>query len=423
MKPGLMTYVAALMLAAVSAPMQGQSMRDSIEIVFRQGHSDIDTTLSGNRDGLERMSGLLQTISGCDSVYHIRKIVVTGAASPEGSVGINNRLSHSRAMRIFDRLASQTALPDSLTAFSFVGRYWNGLYRMVDEDHATPGRDEALGLIAAIEEDVRNGNAEPSEKLARLKSLEGGRAYQYMYSRMFPSLRATRLYVNYLKRLPRQAWPLPAVTATAPSPSAMTLPTGLTSPVRTRKPWYMAVKTNMLLDALALPNIGAEVYVGKNISVGANWMYGWWDNDHRHRYWRAYGGDLTARWWFGRKAAVKPLTGHHLGVFAGVVTYDFEFGGRGYMGGLPGRPLWDRCNLFAGVEYGYSLPVASRLNLDFSIGIGYMGGNYLEYVPEGRHYLWESTHRLNWFGPVKAEISLVWLIGHGNVNSGKGGKR
>ncbi|MDE6370677.1 MAG: hypothetical protein K2K92_04220, partial [Duncaniella sp.] len=230
----------ALILAAVSVPVQGQSLRDSIDIVFRQGHSDIDTTLPGNRDGLERMSGLLETISGCDSLYHIKKIVVTGAASPEGSVGINNRLSHSRAMTIFDRLASETALPDSLTAFSFLGRDWNGLYGMVMADSATPGRDEALRLIADIEEDVRNGNAEPSEKLARLRDMEGGRTYRYMYSRMFPSLRATRLYVSYFKRMPQTAWPMPAVTAAISSPSAMTLPTGLSSRVRARKPWYMA---------------------------------------------------------------------------------------------------------------------------------------------------------------------------------------
>ncbi len=91
------------------------------------------------------------------------------------------------------------------------------------------------------------------------------------------------------------------------------------------------------------------------------------------------------------------------------------------MGGRPHGSLWDKCNYFAGVEYGYSLPIARRLNLDFTLGIGYMGGEYLKYVPQDGKYLWQSTHKLHWFGPTKAEISLVWLIGCGNYNSRKGG--
>ena len=93
------------------------------------------------------------------------------------------------------------------------------------------------------------------------------------------------------------------------------------------------------------------------------------------------------------------------------------------MGGLPGGTLWDRCNINAGIEYGYSLPIGRRLNLDFTIGIGYIGGKYYEYVPRDGHYVWQSTHRLNWVGPTKAEVSLVWLIGCDNYNRRKGGVR
>ena len=91
------------------------------------------------------------------------------------------------------------------------------------------------------------------------------------------------------------------------------------------------------------------------------------------------------------------------------------------MGGLPGKTLWDRCMKVCGLEYGYSLPIARRLNIDFTIGIGYMGGKYMTYEPDDKFYVWKSTNKLNWFGPTKAEISLVWLIGNGNYNSGKKG--
>ena len=72
-----------------------------------------------------------------------------------------------------------------------------------------------------------------------------------------------------------------------------------------------------------------------------------------------------------------------------------------------------------GVEYGYSLPIAKRLNIDFTLGIGYLGGKYIKYIAADNKYLWQSTHKVNWFGPTKAEISLTWLIGHGNYNNSK----
>lgn len=189
------------------------------------------------------------------------------------------------------------------------------------------------------------------------------------------------------------------------------------------RPFRMALKSNLLSDALAVPEIGAEFYVGRDISLGARWMGAWWSNDRRHRYWRIYGGDVSARYWFGRAAKAKPLTGHHAGIYAGAFTFDFEWGGKAYMGGRPGGNIFDRCMLNVGLEYGYSLPVARRFNIDFTVGIGYIGGIVEKFMPEDGYYIWDSTTRRTWIGPTKAEVSLVWLIGRDNANRGKGGSR
>lgn len=195
-------------------------------------------------------------------------------------------------------------------------------------------------------------------------------------------------------------------------PAEIRISTGVdVMPEAQKKPWYAGVKTNMLYDALLVPNGGLEIYLGKNWSIDAYWMYAWWKSDRVHNYWRTYGGDVELRKWLGSAAKRKPLTGHHIGAYAQIVTYDFELGGRGY--------LADRWSYAAGVSYGYSLPVAKRLNIDFSIGLGYMGGEYKEYLPQDGHYVWQSTKRRHWIGPTKAEISLVWLIGRGNTNKTK----
>lgn len=181
----------------------------------------------------------------------------------------------------------------------------------------------------------------------------------------------------------------------------------------------VALKTNLLFDAALIPNIGVELYAGKNISIYGEWMYAWWSKNHRHRYWQTYGGDLGIRWWFGKKARESNLSGHHLGIYGGALIFDIELGDYGYMGGKPGGTLWDRCLVNSGIEYGYSLPIAKCLNIDFSIGVGYLGGKYIKYFPFDNDYYREKEYKLRFIGPTKAEISLVWLIGRGR--NGKGG--
>lgn len=182
-----------------------------------------------------------------------------------------------------------------------------------------------------------------------------------------------------------------------------------------RKPFTAAVKTNALLDLLAIPNAGLEISLGNRWSVAVNGHYAWWKSDARSWYWRTYGGDIALRRWFGSKTAGRLLTGHHAGIYGQMLTYDFAMGGRGY--------LADRWSHGAGLEYGYSLPIRKRLHVDFTLGVGYLGGEYKEYLPMDGHYVWQVTRNRHWFGPSKAEISLVWLLGGGNRTSEKGSSR
>ncbi|MDE6511863.1 MAG: DUF3575 domain-containing protein [Muribaculaceae bacterium] len=351
----------------------------------------------------------------------LTSVKVTGAASPEGSVKFNRYLSERRAEAIFNEFRHRNLISDSLTSFSFIGRDWRGLQQEVEADAKVPYRADVLSLLDRI-----NSDTPPTHPLEELKTLHNGQPYAYLLSNLFPELRASRLTLEYERlypaiRIPDLPLAWPNLTA-APAADILPLPIALGT-AKECHPFYMALKTNMLYDVLLLPNIGAEFFVGKNISLTADWMYGWWDRDRTHYYWRAYGGQLGGRWWFGKAAHEKPLTGHHLGLFAGVVTYDFELGKGGIMGGLPRGTLWDRCNFISGIEYGYSLPVARRLNIDFSLALGYMGGRYIKYEPKYGFYIWQSTHRLHWLGPTKAEISLVWLIGCDNWNRSKGGRK
>ena len=189
------------------------------------------------------------------------------------------------------------------------------------------------------------------------------------------------------------------------------------------KPFYMAIKNNMIYDLAAVPNLGVEFYLGKNFSISANYMHAWWKKEEKSFYWRYYGADASIRWWFGKPTRIKPLQGHHIGLNYQILTYDFQLGKTGIMAGMPNGNLVDRANHIVALEYGYSLPVAKRLNIDFTIAGGYHWGLFEEYETVDAHPVWQATKRRQYFGPTKVEVSLVWLIGCDNYNKDKGGKR
>ena len=170
----------------------------------------------------------------------------------------------------------------------------------------------------------------------------------------------------------------------------------------------LALKTNLLYDAVLIPNIGVEVSLGKQWTASADWFYTWFSSDNRHRYWQGYGGYLTVRRYFANHSTFHIPhstfpTGHHLGAYVLGLTYDVEWGGRGYQA--------DHFGFGAGLEYGYALPISNRLLLDFSLGIGFQDGEYKEYEPQGNRYVWQATRQRHWFGPTKAEVTLKWLLG------------
>ncbi|HIR83582.1 MAG TPA: DUF3575 domain-containing protein [Candidatus Cryptobacteroides pullicola] len=401
---------------------EAREVRDSVKIYFRQGYSVLDMSIRDNAEVLGRIADSLRW-SYTDSLYTLKSVEVVGGASPEGTIPLNRRLSEKRANVLFDYLSQYGILPDSLTTFTFLGRDWGGLLELVEQDDNVPYREETIEFLRDIISRCEGGEKLADNNVSRLSRFMGGAPYRYMYRELFPEIRASRVYLTYDKT--RNPIYLPFAEAPdviLPPPSEA----GIGRSVEARplqKPFYIALKTNMLYDALLVPNASVELYLGRNWSISGGWMHGWWKSDPAHWYWRMYGGDLSLRRWFGRRAGQKPLTGHHIGIYGSAFTYDFENGGRGYLGGQPGGTLLDRANFSAGIEYGYSLPVARRLNLDFTVGLGWIGGQYHEYLPIDDCYVWQSTSRMDYFGPTKLEVSLVWLLGRGNINYDKGGRR
>jgi hypothetical protein len=381
----------------------------SAQILYQQGKGIYDATYRNNAANMRRFIARIDSIHA-DSLVDIHDVTVSAGASPEGSTAINDKLSKQRAESLCDEIARQLPYLSDVLIANAIGVDWNGLAKQIKLDPNVPAADEALDIITNTPIWVFNGQGKiVDSRKNQLMRLNNGKTWSYLYSNVFPRLRGSAIdIVCHITH--KQPVPLPEPEPQPePEPEPVVVVDTIPQPVIVPlKPFYMAVKTNMLYDALIVPSIGAEFYLGKNWSIVGNWHYGWWKCDHRHNYWRTYGGDIAVRRWFGSAANRKPLTGHHLGVYAQMITYDFELGGRGYL-----APRWSYA---AGVEYGYSLPISRRLNIDFTLGLGYMGGTYKEYIPIDQCYVWQATKNRHWVGPTKIEISLVWLIGRGNVN-------
>ena len=380
--------------------------RDTLRcrICFPVGSSVVDLSYGENGS---RLDAFVAGIHARQATAVLCRLSLHSGASPEGGLTFNRRLSDKRLASFRSILQERLFLPDSVFTTVSLGEDWEGLTSLVEESDM-PCREEVLRILRNTPVWVtRNGVVVDSRK-RQLMNLRGGQAWRYMHAHFFPELRNTSVVECEFAPVGMEKELAPPVGATEGQPAdtvivrdtvervivfrdTVQLPVPVAGP---SKPFYMGLKTNLVYDALLVPNIGVEFALGKGWTLGGNWMYGWWKNDRRHRYWRVYGGEVGLRKYFGQRASDKPLTGHHVGVYGQLLTYDFEFGGRGYMGGRPGGTLWDKAHYGVGFEYGYSLPVARRLNLDFSLGLGYLGGTCYEYVPVDACYVWEKTRTL-----------------------------
>lgn len=370
----------------------------SYTLMFRIDSQELDTAYAANGAVAGGMLAELEWLLSAGNVA-VDSVVITSSASPDGNRHYNRRLSVKRGQSVYSYLKDgMPALPEEALVLVPQGEDWTAFRRVVEGDGELPCRQEIL--------DITDTDLPVDEKERRIKRLK--QAYAYLVAHHLHKLRAVTVAVHVTVReavLTSPAWSLPAMRTTAAYPAPDGFCQALPAPdgrKHFRLPPF-AVKTNLLYDAALVPNVGLEFFFRERWSVGLNWMYAWWKTDRRHYYWRIYGGDVEARYWLGSDGYGPRRSGHHLGVYAQTGTFDFELGGRGYM--------VDRWGYGGGLSYGYSLPVGRRLNLDFSIGLGLFHGQFKEYLPIDGRYVWQLTKKLNWIGPTKAEVSLVWHLG------------
>ncbi|MDH6303494.1 hypothetical protein M2459_000573 [Parabacteroides sp. PF5-5] len=162
----------------------------------------------------------------------------------------------------------------------------------------------------------------------------------------------------------------------------------------------IAIKSNLVYDATASINIGAEYAINKRISVDLSGNYNGWDvGDKSWKHWMI---QPEARYWL-----FESFNGHFFGVHAMYADYDisrldfsladfkrkYQYVGTAYGGG---------------VSYGYSLYVTPRVNIEFTAGIGYLNFEYDKTLIKSQQL--EGRFTKSYFGPTKLGISIIYII-------------
>ena len=262
------------LLLCVAFMASAQVVLDTVKIYFRQGKHELELDFKDNRQVLDKINR---------SAFYLKKVEVVGGASPEGSVSLNKALSEKRAQEIFDYLSRYGNLADSMKVTRFIGRDWQGLLDLVKADPKVPYQKESIILL---EEIIRMEAAGSKRDLFwKLVAFRRGKPYRYMYYKLFPELRASQMLLMQWEA-PKPLEPTPYNFVTV-KPEFSSLLLKVPMPVDSRcKSYHWAIKTNALYDLLLVPNIGVEFGFGKNWSVGANWMYAWWSNRGKNKFWR-----------------------------------------------------------------------------------------------------------------------------------------
>lgn len=175
---------------------------------------------------------------------------------------------------------------------------------------------------------------------------------------------------------------------------------------------HIAIKTNLLYDAVSAVNFGVELPCGEHWSVSAEWLCPWWSNYDRQYYFQIMQGTLEGRYWFGKREDRPLLTGFFLGLSASGGIYDIMFRrDKGFQGEF----------LSAGLTCGYVHKISRSGNwrLEWALGAGYIGSQYRKYVWDWYDYTLEAPSPQQWrtrlWGLTSAKMSLVYML---NIKTG-----
>lgn len=384
---------------------------ETFHLYYKVNSNDIDPNYLDNAALIDRIINHFQNSPRIDSV------IVYSYASPEGPFSRNKYLAQKRAEAaksfILRNLPDTSALSKDNIIMRPVPENWAGLRDIIEYSYTRPDRQAVLDILddTSISDETRK---------ARLKKLDSGRTWKYILKECMPHLRYATWVCVWVPLPPEreeiEPLALPHIQEdrlvqqfTAPEPQ-------INYTTREQRRTILALKTNMLYDAATMLNFSVEAPINEHFSVQYQHYCPWWNNGAKSAMQFLYMGG-EGRWWFipktrdwyhpdvisGKRKQRDALMGHYVGLYGAGGKFDVQY--RDKLGMY-------QCYFWSvGASYGFSMPISRYLNLEFSLSVGYANVDYQGYHPaQDWSVLFRDkakTGTLHYFGPTKAEVSLV----------------
>lgn len=464
-------FIASLLLSCPEISGQNPASKpvDSREFTFYFRHDahDIDPSYRSNSAKLQSLKDFLGSCARIDSIR------IVSSSSPEGVYEHNLKVSRLRASSLKAAIRSIVGneLSDSQIHTISKGEDWDGFRSFISTYYYGPDRAKVLSILnSSVRNDTKKWRLQQLSGGRTYKSLIYNFSYRfrtansimvYGLSREHAALEAASAEPSASTDLGTAGKPessskiqistdpkaqpsgtdgssqagtkpkdtstleaeagIKSETRTTPEAEPQTKPGTETQTTLESEPeakpqtqpqtqpktlkTIAALKTNLLLDAASFINYSIEVPIGERISILAQSYNPWWMTRNRQicNQTITIGGE--ARLYLGDRSERDRLTGHSIGICG--------FSGKGDW-------RWRRKICYqayivsAGLSYSYATPIGKYLNLEFSISAGWARINYDHYLPSDDFTILYRDHSnwgaLNYFGPTKAEISLVLPI-------------
>lgn len=168
----------------------------------------------------------------------------------------------------------------------------------------------------------------------------------------------------------------------------------------------VAVKTNMLYNAVTAPNIEYETILNNRWSLAIEGIGSAWDYNASNKL-HIMAGFLELRYALGVRRPERRLEGFYLGVYVGYADMDICYKSKGYRGNII---------IPEGFSVGYSHRISRHIALEYSIGCSYIIGDINKYDivkvgNEDNNYIEipRKSSDVNRISVTKAKVSISWI--------------
>lgn len=345
-----------------------------------------------------------------DRTKELMQVWVCGSASPDGLWGDNVELSRARTDAAVAYLKSLMDIPEDKIHKESLNEDWDRLYELVEASDI-PYKYDVLNIIRT---------KTWGERKTALQKLDGGKVWKILEKDFFPQLRCVRfaIYCRWDPSKPYLTAPVEPqeeeVTVISDRPDTVyirdtvyyvknTVYVNKEEPVtrqdaydayrsannRPKKiydtPWYMALKTDLATDVVALPQAGIEIQLSRKLSFGIDGWYSKWAYINPSKDFKVYGFRPDIRYY--SKGVMEK--GGFVGIHANLTWYTLMAGETLYQNATlcekencsvskhfdyadaryhDNPPAWS-----VGLTLGYLQPLdrKNRWALEFVAGLGY----------------------------------------------------